>query len=66
MCLFIDALNTFFYLRLYGIEYFKDHRDNERKSAAAIHGLLFLINCKGSHKQDSIYHSLCYTGWNEK
>ena len=44
MCLFIDALNTFFYLRLYGIEYFKDHRENERKTAAAIHGLLFLIN----------------------
>ena len=44
--LFNDALNTF-YLRLYGVGHMvKDHSDSERGNPP--HGLLFLINSKGS------------------
>ena len=46
--LFNDALNTF-YLRLYGVRHMvKDHSDSERGSPLPPHGLLFLINSKGS------------------
>ena len=46
--LFNDALNTF-YLRLYGIRHMvKDHSDSERGNPLPPHGLLFLINSKGS------------------
>ena len=46
--LFNDALNTF-YLRLYGIGYMvKDHSDSETGNPLLPHGLLFLINNKGS------------------
>ena len=44
--LFNDTRNTF-YLRLYGIGHMvKDHSDSERGNRP--HGLLFLINSKGS------------------
>ena len=44
-----DALNTF-YLQLYGIIHMvKDHSDSERGYAP-------------SHRQDSTYPGLCYTG----
>ena len=46
--LFNDALNTF-YLRLYGVGHMvKDHSDSERGNSLLPHGLLFLINSKGS------------------
>ena len=46
--LFNDALNTF-YLRLYGVGHMvKDHTDSERGNPLPAHGLLFLINSKGS------------------
>ena len=46
--LFNDALNTF-YLRLYGIGHMvEDHSDSERENPLLPHGLLFLINSKGS------------------
>ena len=59
--LFNDALNTF-YLRLYVV----GHMVKERRNPLPPHGLLFPINSKGSfirttHRQDSIYHGLCYT-----
>ena len=47
--LFNDALNTFFILRLYGVGHMvKDHSDSERGNPLSPHGLLFLINSKGS------------------
>ena len=59
--LFNDALNTF-YLRLYGVRHMvKDHSDSKRGNPLQPHGLLFSINSKGSHRQDSTYHGLCYT-----
>ena len=45
----------------------KDHSDSERGNPLPPHGLLFPISSKGSclyapsHRQDSTYHSLCYT-----
>ena len=45
----------------------KDHLDSKRANPLPpLHGLLFLISSKGSlyvpsHRQDSTYHSLCYT-----
>ena len=46
--LFNDTLNTF-YLRLYGVGHVvKDHSDSERGNPLPPHGLLFLINSKGS------------------
>ena len=47
--LFNDALNTFFYLRLYGVGHMvKDHSDSERRNPLSPHGLLFSISIKGS------------------
>ena len=46
--LFNDALNTY-YLRLYGVGHMvKEHSDSERGNPLLPHGLLFLINSKGS------------------
>ena len=46
--LFNDALNTV-YLRLYGVRHLvKDHSDSEKGNPLPLHGLLFLINSKGS------------------
>ena len=46
--LFNDALNTF-YLWLYGVGHtVDDHSDSERGNLLLPHGLLFLINSKGS------------------
>ena len=46
--LFSDALNTF-YLPLHGIKHIvKDHSDSVRRNLLMPHGLLFLINSKGS------------------
>ena len=44
----------------------KDHSDSERGNPLPPHGLLFPTNSKvllyaPSHRQDSTYHSLCYT-----
>ena len=43
----------------------KDYSDSERGNPLPPHGLLFPISSKGSficmHRQDSTYHSLCYT-----
>ena len=64
--LFNDTLNTF-YLQLYGVRHMvKDHCDSEKGNLLLTHRLLFPINSKGflyapSHRQDSTYHSLCYT-----
>ena len=61
---FNNALNTF-YLWLYGVgRMVKDHSDSERGNPLPPHGLLFPISSNGSfisHRQDSTYHSLCYT-----
>ena len=46
--LFNEQLNTF-YLRLYGVRHMvKDHSDSERGNPLLPHGLVFLINSKGS------------------
>ena len=61
--LFNDALNTF-YLWLYGIRHMvKDHSDSERGNLLPPHGLLFLINSKGSFIctiPDSIAHAMAF------
>ena len=45
---FHDTLNTF-YLRLYGVRHMvNDHSDSEKGNPLPPHGLLFLINSKGS------------------
>ena len=47
--LFNDALNTFYNLRLYGVRHMvKDHSDSEKGNPLPPHGLLLLINSKGS------------------
>ena len=64
--LFNDALNTF-YLRLYGVRRMvKDHSNSEKGNLLPPHGLLFSIDSRvllyaPSYRQDSTYHSLCYT-----
>ena len=64
--LFYNAHNTF-YLWLYGIRHMvKEHSDSERGHQLPPYRLLFPISSKGSfictsHRQDSTYHSLCYT-----
>ena len=61
--LFNDTLNTF-YLRLYGVGHMvKNHTDSERGNLLPPHRLLFQISSKGSFicRQDSTYHSYCYT-----
>ena len=64
--LFNDALNTF-YLRLYGVRHMvKDHSDSEKRNPLLPHRLLCRLTARvllyaPSHRQDSTYHSLCYT-----
>ena len=64
--LFNDALNTF-YLRLYGVGHMvKNHSDSEIGNLLPPHGLLirlaeWVLLYAPSHRQDSTYHSLCYT-----
>ena len=64
--LFNDALNTF-YLRLYSIRHMvQDHSDCDRGNPLPQHGYFFRLTARvllyaPSHRQDSIYHSLCYT-----
>ena len=61
--LFNDALNTF-YLRLYGvIDIVVDHTGSERGNPLLPHGLLFLINSKGSflcNIPDRIAHTTAF------
>ena len=66
---FNDALNTF-YLRLYGVTHMvKDHSDSERgreETCCRHMGYFFRLAARvllyaSSHRQDSTYHSLCYT-----
>ena len=75
--LFNDALNTFFYLRLYGIRHMvKDHSDSERGNLLPPHRLLFPNSSKGSficiipqtgyHIPRPLLHQSWSTGWNEK
>ena len=66
--LFNDALNTFNFLRLYGVGHMvNEHSDSERGKPLPPHGLLFPINSKGSFfctilpRQGNTYHVLCYT-----
>ena len=48
MCLFNDALDTF-YLQLYGVRHMvKDHSDSKRGNLLLPHRLLFPIRSKGS------------------
>ena len=65
---YLTTHSTHFILQLYGAGHMvKDHSDSERGNPLLPHGLLFLINSKGSfiyapsHRQDSTYHSFCYT-----
>ena len=59
-------LTTHSTLWLYGVRHMvKDHSDSERGNPLPPHRLLFPINSKDSFictiRQDSTYHSLCYT-----
>ena len=64
--LFNDALNIF-YLRLYGVRHIvKDHSECQKGNPLLPHRLFFLLTARvilyaPSHRQDSKYHSLCYT-----
>ena len=64
--LFNDALNTS-YLQLYDIGHMvKDHSDSERGNPSCHMGFSFQLAARvllhaPSHRQDSTYHSLCYT-----
>ena len=64
--LFNDALNTF-YLWLYGVRHMvKDHSDSEKGNQLRHIGYSFRLTARvvlyaPSHRQDSTYHSLCYT-----
>ena len=65
--LFNDALNTF-YLLIYGVRHMvKDHSDSEREETCCRHiGYSFQLTARfflyaPCHRQDSTYHSLCYT-----
>ena len=64
--LFNDALNTF-YLRLYGVRHMvKDHSDSEKGTRCRHIGYAYRLAAQvllyaPSHRQDSTYHSLCYT-----
>ena len=54
---YLTTHSTHFILRLYGVGHMvKDHSDSERKPAAAM-----VLLYAPSHRQDSIYHGLCYT-----
>ena len=60
-----NAHNTF-YLPLYGVKHMvKDHSDSERKPTAATRATLCLASrvllYAPYHRQNSTYHSLCYT-----
>ena len=63
--LFNDTLNTF-YLQLYGVRHMvKDHSDS-KKTRCRHMGYSFRLTARvclyaPSHRQDSTYHSLCYT-----
>ena len=47
--LFNDALNSFYYLRLYGVSHMvKDHINREKENPLSPHRLLFPISSKGS------------------
>ena len=65
------VLNTF-YLRLYGVGLMvKDHSDSENEETRCRHiGYSFRLAARvilyaPSHRQDSIYHGLCYTSRGE-
>ena len=54
-----------FYLTMHSTHFIysymvKDHSDSERENLLLPHGLLFLSYAP-PHRQDSTYHSLCYT-----
>ena len=59
--LFNDSLNTF-YLQLYGVGHMvKYHSDSERKPGYSFRLTARVLLYRPSHRQDSTYHSLCYT-----
>ena len=64
--LFNDALNTF-YLRLYGVGHIvKDHSEARKETRCHHMDYSFRLAARvllyaSSHRQDNIYHSLCYT-----
>ena len=64
--LFNDALNTF-YLRLYGVNIWLRTTQIAREETRCCHiGYSFQLAARvllyaSSHRQDSIYHGLCYT-----
>ena len=64
--LFNDALNTF-YLWLYGVRHIvKDHSNRREETRCRNMGSSFRLTARvllyaPSHRQDSTYHSLCYT-----
>ena len=55
---YLTAHSTHFLnLQLYGVKHMvKDHSNSEKGNPLPTHRLLILIN-----RQDSTYHSLCYT-----
>ena len=64
--LFNDTLNTF-YLRLYGVGHMiKDNSDRAETRCRHYMDYTFrlaarVLLCASSHREDSTYHSLCYT-----
>ena len=64
--LFNNTLNTF-YLRLYGVRHMiKDHSISEKETCCHHIGYSFRLTARvllyaPSHRQNSTYHSLCYT-----
>ena len=74
---YLTTNSTHFILRLYGVRHMvTDHSDSERGNPLPPHGLLFLINSKGSfiytipqtgyHIPWPSLHQSWSTGWNEK
>ena len=61
---YLTMHSTHFYLRLYGVEHIvKDHSDRERGNPLPPHGLLFLINSRGSfihYPTDRIAHTTAF------
>ena len=67
----MEGKKEMFYLRLYGISHMvKDHSDSEKGNLLRHIGYSFQLAARvllyaPSHRQDSTYHSLCYTSRGE-
>ena len=57
---YLTTHSTHFIYSYMASDMVKDHSDSERGNPLPPHGLLFSLYAP-SHRQDSTYHSLCYT-----